>query len=236
MSLKMSKKKQLLALICSIVLIVILIVFAVLYSNGSFTNYSKPQEGDIRIACVGDSITYGAGVEDWEKNAYPVVLDNLLGNGYAVSNFGQSGATAMEDGDLPYKTCSVYSESLAFLPDIVVIMLGTNDAKSMNWQGADAYKEDYGALIDDYLALSSAPTVYVLLPPPAFTDVYGIDTVIANEVRFAAAEVAAERNLTVIDMYAYFEDKSDLIPDGVHPNAEGAAQFAQEVFEVITAT
>src|ERR1044072_7428681 len=88
--------------------------------------------GKIRVACVGDSITWGSGVEGRESNSYPAVLQRLLGEKYEVSNFGVSGATMLKRGDKPYWEMSAFTDALAFKPNVVVIKLGTNDSKPQN--------------------------------------------------------------------------------------------------------
>ena len=62
----------------------------------------KPAGEAVRVACVGDSITYGSGIPDREHNSYPAQLQKLLGDGYEVRNFGVSGATLLKNGDKPY--------------------------------------------------------------------------------------------------------------------------------------
>jgi len=54
----------------------------------------------IKIACVGDSITQGAGAKSGQS--YPAQLQALLGDGYKVGNFGVSGRTLLKKGDFPY--------------------------------------------------------------------------------------------------------------------------------------
>lgn len=68
----------------------------------------------VKVACVGNSITYGAGIFNRDKNSYPVQLQYYLGDGYEVRNFGSNGATAQADGDYPYIRTAVYNESKAF--------------------------------------------------------------------------------------------------------------------------
>src|SRR4051812_11154381 len=88
----------------------------------------------IKVACVGDSITAGAGVQDPGHNAYPVVLQRLLGDKYEVKNFGVSGTTLLKKGDSPYWNQKAFKAATAFAPDIVIIKLGTNDTKAQNWK------------------------------------------------------------------------------------------------------
>ena len=86
----------------------------------------------IKVACVGNSITYGAGIVNREKNSYPAQLQVYLGDKYEVRNFGSNGATAFHEGDYPYVQTEAYKQAIAYSPDIVFIKLGTNDSKPQN--------------------------------------------------------------------------------------------------------
>ena len=83
----------------------------------------------IKIACVGNSITFGSGIANREKNAYPQQLQAMLGMKYEVRNFGVSSRTLLKKGDHPYWETEAYNTALLFKPDIVYIKLGTNDSK-----------------------------------------------------------------------------------------------------------
>ena len=107
----------------------IAICFAVLLSTTTAFSAESGADGPIRVACVGDSITYGSGVENREQNAYPAVLGRLLGERYEVRNFGVGGATLQKRGDKPYWSLDAYKDVTLFKPHIVVIKLGTNDSK-----------------------------------------------------------------------------------------------------------
>ncbi len=56
---------------------------------------SLPQQpaDAIRVACIGNSITHGSGIDMQEQKGYPAQLQRLLGNGYRVKNYGWPGAT-----------------------------------------------------------------------------------------------------------------------------------------------
>lgn len=79
----------------------------------------------IKVACVGDSITHGHGVEEREKNNYPKQLGDLLGSRFEVRNFGRNSATMSLDGDHPYAKTDAFNAALVWQPDMVVIKLGT---------------------------------------------------------------------------------------------------------------
>jgi acyl-CoA thioesterase I len=135
-----------------------------------------------KIACVGDSTTYGYGLTNRASESYPAVLEGLLGATHTVQNFGVSGCTLLKNGDKPYWKEGTFSSSDNFDPDVVIVMLGTNDAKPQNWSHKAEFSSDYLALIDHYRALGAL--VYVAAPPPVY-DPGAFDiapTVVASEV------------------------------------------------------
>ena len=88
-----------------------------------------------RIACVGDSITWGTFVWNRKRNSYPAQLQAMLGERFIVRNFGVMGHTLQSAGDYPYRISKAFKSSSAFEPDVVLLMLGTNDSKPPNWKG-----------------------------------------------------------------------------------------------------
>ncbi|HEX8914120.1 MAG TPA: GDSL-type esterase/lipase family protein [Humisphaera sp.] len=190
----------------------------------------------IKVACVGDSITYGAGIKDRDVNSYPAVLGKLLGDKYEVKNFGNSGSTLLRAGDKAYHKQKEYAAAIAFKPDIVVIKLGTNDSKPQNWAKKADFAADYKKLVADFKAANPAAKVYAALPVPVYgTGNFKItDEVVKPEVIPAIKQVAADEKLEVIDLYAALSDKPKLFPDKVHPNAEGAKLIAKAVYKAIT--
>ena len=137
-------KRVVLISIITILIFMILIAlgFAYLYFNGlsGVTQTSDPEPGQTKVACVGDSITYGHGISNWPKNNYPSLLQNLLGESYHVQSFGVSGRAVQDNSDQPYRALIQYEESLAYDADIVVFMMGSNDTKPENWFGEEAFK------------------------------------------------------------------------------------------------
>ena len=195
------------------------------------------QFGQIRVACVGDSVTYGYGIGNRAKHNYPAVLQTLLGNGYCVNNYGYSGRTVASTADRPYINEKLYRQSLDFQPDIVVLMLGSNDSKLFNW--TENFDEYYRAIVESYLALESHPTVYIVIPTPVYPvdgEVkYHIDSnVLQNKIVPVTRQIAAEMELPVIDMNLPFTGHPDLFSDGCHPNKDGALLYAQLVQRELT--
>ena len=113
------------------VLLAAIIIFILFYFGlvNPYHPIKKAKKGQIKVACVGDSITYGCMVANRNKNSYPTVLNGLLGEGYCVANFGYTDRTAIKTADRPYTAEKLYQQSLKFKPDVVVILLGSNDSK-----------------------------------------------------------------------------------------------------------
>lgn len=188
----------------------------------------------IRVACVGNSITYGHGIANRETAAYPAVLGRLLGSGYEVRNFGISARTLLQKGDHPYMSEPIYREALDFEPDIVTIKLGTNDTKPFNWVYQDEFKDDLRTLIGSFQALDSHPQIYLCTPIPGSREDWGINdsTLVAAVIPYIY-DVAKEYGLPVIDLHTAFLPYQHLLKDRVHPNADGAAVLAHVIAEAI---
>jgi lysophospholipase L1-like esterase len=186
----------------------------------------------IKVACVGDSITYGLGITDRAEQCYPALLGRLLGGGYRVRNFGVSGATMRRGGAYPYWDREEFADATRWNPDAVVIMLGTNDAARWDRRRGEEFAADCAAMLDRFGKLPSKPRLFVCLPPP----VYAGREEMPNEAIPVLKRVAGERGVPVIDLDAPLRGKAGVFPDGVHPDAEGAAIMAREVHRALRDT
>ncbi len=190
--------------------------------------YGASAQNKIKVACVGNSITEGAGL----TQPYPVVLQQLLGDGYEVRNYGMGGRTLLKKGDFPFWNEAKYQDALSWNPDIVIIKLGTNDSKPQNWKFKDEFIPDYVQFVNSFKKLPSKPKVYVCTPVPVFEEKFSIRKEVVNtEVLPAVKKVAKKTKVKTIDLYTPFLGKADLTYDGIHPNDAGAALLAQEVFK-----
>ena len=185
------------------------------------------------VACVGDSITFGSGRYD----SYPAQLGRMLkdfDDQWETRNFGVSGATLLRNGDRPYVQQNEYTQALTSNPDVVIIMLGTNDSKPQNWEYKDDFISDYLFLIDSFAQLSSNLEIWICKPVPVFSELGGItDTIVQNEIVPLIDEIAQQRDVQVIDLFTALSGASDLFPDGVHPNAQGAELIAKAIVHAI---
>ncbi|MCF0178803.1 MAG: hypothetical protein HUJ97_00970 [Bacteroidales bacterium] len=204
-----------------------------------FLLISCQQNKVIKVACVGDSITEGFGLEHPGSDAYPAVLQSLLGEKYDVKNFGMSAHTMMNKGNLPYMHLNMerarFQDALEFCPDIVTIMLGTNDSKEYNWE---TNKEDFApsmnAMIDSFLCLPSHPEIYICLPIPVAEFAYDIrPDVVDNEICPLVKKIAEERGLKVIDLNSAFRSQLSTLEDFVHPNKDGARFLAEKIADAL---
>lgn len=189
----------------------------------------------IRVACVGDSITFGDQVKQRTENCYPAVLGRALGDKYDVRNFGACGASASRSAWHNYWKLKEFRASLEFKPNIVVIMLGTNDTNPKNWRRTQkTITKAFNELIDTYSALETKPKIYLCLPVECFDSKYA-DEACLKMVRKEIRAVAKARGIEIINMYAALKGKKELFPDNLHPNAEGARIMAEKVFKKIAA-
>lgn len=193
-----------------------------------------------RIACVGDSITYGATIRDKSHDSYPAQLGTMLGRKYSIKNFGASGYTLQESCDRPYTSHKRYKKSLDFKPDVVLIMLGTNDTKPYNWISTEAFQDDYRQLILSYQELPSRPDVILMTPASVFPEnfnpakPYKIRAGVAGEAAKAVRELAKELGLPFIDIHEVTASHPEFfLQDGVHPNELGAKAIARTVYEAL---
>ena len=187
----------------------------------------------VKVACIGDSITEGVGAE--RGKSYPSQLQEMLGDKWLVGNFGVSGRTLLKKGDFPYWNEAKYQDALKSEPDVVIIMLGTNDTKPQNWKFESEFVADYTELVKSFQALPSKPRIYVCRPCPVpEPGNFGINEKNLKEWIKRIDKLAKDMDLGVIDMHEALEDKPELLPDKVHPNTEGAGEMAAAAYEALT--
>ena len=199
----------------------------------------KPGHDKIRIACIGNSVTYGFGLKDPFTESYPAQLQKLLGDQYLVGNFGHSGATLLTKGHRPYILSESYKNALAFKADIIIIHLGLNDTDPRNWPN---YKDEF---IPDYIQLINAftdangkkPRIYICRLTPIFNQHPRFKSGTRDwywQIQQAIETIAQYHDVKLIDFQKPLYNRPDLFADALHPNKEGASILAQRVFSAIT--
>lgn len=192
----------------------------------------------VRVACVGNSITYGTGIADREHFSYPVQLQQMLGNGYVVGNFGKPGATLLYKGHRPYVEQLEFKEALRFKGDIAVIHLGINDTDPRNWPNyRDEFVKDYLSIMDS-LRAANPKVRFILARMTPIADRHprfqSGTKQWHDEIQTAIETVARVSGAELIDFHEPLYPYPNLLPDAIHPNPEGAGILAKTVYGGIT--
>jgi lysophospholipase L1-like esterase len=139
------------------------------------------------ISLVGDSLTWGMGASNRKLTSYPAVIKGIVaasGNPKEVRNFGDNGKTALKSSQKhSYWNTPTYQSALKSNPSIVVIQLGTNDAKKAFWNETE-FRNDYVDLIRTFQRLPTKPALYICIPPPLYSEqpVFGIQPHVVNKI------------------------------------------------------
>ncbi len=200
----------------------------------------------VRIACIGDSITYGTMISNVAENSYPAKLGKLLGEGYDVQNFGRPSSYLLSEDspynvragkNLCYTDLPQYTSSIDFAPNVVIIMLGTNDMMSMVDQAScNAVKDALVSLVRSYQALSSVKRVYVMtsiFSQIEYTYYLTSDGGLQSVQKKAAEESGAE----FADIYSLTKGYFDVMlhkVDRLHPNNASSNAIPRAVHSILT--
>lgn len=201
-------------------------------------SYTEGYAEKIKVACVGNSVTYGYLLHNRERDCYPAQLARMLGEEYEVGNFGKSGATLLNKGHRPYMQQGEFRQAMEFAGDLVVIHLGLNDTDPRNWPNyRDDFIPDYLALIDSFRMANPKCKIWVCRMSPiahwhprfksGTRDWY-------EQIQHAIEKVAEDAGVGLIDLQEELYCRPDLLPDALHPTAEGAGILARTVFSAIT--
>ena len=189
----------------------------------------------IRVSCIGNSITAGSRLANPKTEAYPAQLQQLLGSGYEVKNFGVGGRTVIKDCDRSYMATPAYHEALKSEPNIVTIKLGTNDSRLPYRLQIDSFMADYKTLIRSFQKLPTHPRIILLLPVTSYVldSIRQTEKAIAKLILPRIRQVAYEEKLELIDLHSITAEMPATFPDSLHPSAAGAAILAKRVYEAI---
>lgn len=210
---------------------IILILFFCFHAKAEVNLQATPK---VKVACVGNSITAGAGIKNRDKDSYPMMLGQMLGKGYDVRNFGISGRTMIQKGN-SYMKEKAYKQALDFQPDILIIKLGTNDTNPVFWKYKSEYSKDMLTMIQAFRQASPSVKVYLCYPvtinggKPSTRD-----KVVSTEVIPMINEVAEKVNASIIDLHTVTANMPEAFVDELHPNEQGAHILAKTIYKALT--
>jgi acyl-CoA thioesterase-1 len=211
-------------LLTTAIIILIAVVGAETYLLATTTREAQP--APIRVACVGDSITRGT--------EYTLDLWAHLGSNYVIGDFGVGGATVSLHSEAAYMNKTAFETAKEFLPDIVIVMLGTNDADRTLNETNQQFVDDYKTLLAAFEALPTKPELYIVQPPPIYNVSLSLSgELFASRVQPSIEEVASQTGITVIDAYSPLLGHPDMFVDGIHPTAAGAQLIADAVYAAV---
>lgn len=217
--------------------IFLLLVFCILSVTANI-------EAQVKVCCIGNSITFGYGLPDQDRVAksYPGRLQTLFGTTkYTVENDGVNSTTLLKYGDNPYWKTVTFSQVFTFQPDIITIKLGTNDTKPYNWDVHwRDFKGDYLWMIDTLSSMASKPKIWLVLPVPVFDHPvgasWGIRDSVIKKIIPIIKEIGVERGLPVIDANTLLQSFPQYFSvDGVHPSEAGLDTIARVIYRRLSA-
>lgn len=188
----------------------------------------------IQVYCLGDSITSGYRLPSPATYGYPAQMERMSKYRWKVKNGGVAGATALKAGDKPIWKEQAYKDIMASNPDIVVVILGTNDTTTVNWQKIASFHDDYSLLVKQLQNLPSRPRVFVGAIPPVFSNIHGISNEKARELNHRVRKISVETGAEYIDIATPLAGKPDMyMEDGLHPTVLGARSIADTILMAI---
>ena len=195
------------------------------------------QKRTIKVACIGNSVTYGFGLQHREQECYPAKLQALVGSNYDVRNFGHSGATLLKKGHNPYYKTQEFGGAISFAPDIAIIHLGLNDTDPRDWPAYhDDFEADYAWLIAQFRKANPAVKIYICRLTPIFSGHPRFKSGTRDwywQIQNLIPEIARVNHTGLIDLHSPLYSRPNLFADNIHPDREGASILASTVSDAI---
>lgn len=230
-----------------------LIVLAAVLA-ASFQNFAE--DLPIRVACIGDSITYGYAMTNRLAECYPTRLAELLGNRYEVRNFGDPGAGIYTHlkafngkGPRAWRLRGQFARVLAFKPDIIISNLGINDVEEYKKEllpdlktgkrsvEPGTFRREYVKLLRDLCSEGRSPQVVIWTRlGPCMKTHRCKGSVLPFVMERDLEQVACEIDAKGLDMYTPLlplSETDDFCVDGIHPEGGACAVIARETAIVV---
>lgn len=196
-----------------------------------------------RITFIGDSITHGALVK--HDQTWSHYMNELLGYSYDCYNGGVSAAAAFEGAGygFPYRLQNQFTYTGNMKSDLVVIMLGTNDAKYIKDYNTnvmftgDNLEKWHQKFITDYSKIvnncdtGNAQFIFVM-PPWNYHDEW-TDEIIRKMGEWVT-ELATMFDAKLYNMYETTYQHESWFDDKLHPNKTGYQEMAAAFYAWLT--
>jgi sialate O-acetylesterase len=198
-------------------------VTALALSMGVIAAASPPPKavaGGLYVA-IGDSITFGYGLNAPGHDAFPYLVAQRLG--LQVLDLGIPGVDAR--GALAFEISRVPRSAT-----IITIFVGTNDADRIRrgtFKDAE-FRSTYQVLIAAARAAAPFAQIYLLTPSTVMADRWGVTDFIRSQANASARLIDLDRDRR-LHLRANYQ------PDFIHPNVAGQQQIAWDVIDGLTA-
>ena len=223
----------------------VLFGLAAVCATGVFAEGEK-----IKVACIGDSITWGYAMTNRVEECYPTRLQEMLGPVYEVGNFGDPGAGAYtrQFKKKSYRLRDKYGPAVAFGADIVVCNLGINDEKGYLGEyvhdgtgtfkiAPGTFREDYIDLLESFAKGGKRPR-YIIWTKLAPLDARHRERsspgpfVMERDLEAVARAVGAE-TMDLFTPLRKYMNGPHFVADGVHPEGWAQREIARLTAEQI---
>jgi sialate O-acetylesterase len=196
------------------------------------------QNTGVKVACIGNSVTFGYGLVNPAQDSYPAQLQVLLGHDYLVENFGHSGATLLKGGHNPYYKTPEYTRLIAYKPDIAIIHLGLNDTDPRDWPDhRQDFESDYAWLIESVRKSNPNVKIFICRLTPIFSGHPRFKSGTRDwywQIQGLIPGIAKVNGTELIDLHEPLYNRPDLFADNLHPDKEGASIIAQTIYQHIS--
>jgi lysophospholipase L1-like esterase len=219
----------------------------------------SPSSDTLRIMPLGDSITE----LDWE-GGYRSYLYKMLTDSGFVFDFVGTKTTNHDDANLGftfpqkywdhegYNSATITGQSgsawvwnqniagklAANPPDVVLVLLGTNDLNNGCCSGLDV-KNQMSAFLDQIWSFD--PNITVVLGSPPSVDSARYPTLNGRITDYDSylpslviEKVTLGRRVSLADHHAVMNSGTDLVGDGIHPSPQGYRKMARVWYDALT--
>ncbi|WP_435748674.1 SGNH/GDSL hydrolase family protein [Microbacterium sp. PMB16] len=186
---------------------------------------------------TGDSITHGIvhthGGRSYAEHLHEIIRGELERTRDILINSAISGHRLTDIlGDWDRRITS-------WNPDIVTLMIGTNDLSTAD-EATVVSSAEYAASLREFVArVRALGAVPVLQTPPSIDVIHAPERARIDEFADAVREVAASEDVILVDQLARFTELGNggvpwgMMGDAFHPNAAGHAALALELATVL---